>query len=83
MAGGQFLPAPVFKGGIQREPYCLRHYRKRLWRWVKLTKEFLPPNEQAMRARDRMEDDAETELFDIDDSRYDCEDGIQKLLEDL
>ena len=45
--GGAVLPAPPFSGDISADPHCLRHYKKRLRRWVKLTKEFLPPGAQA------------------------------------
>ena len=30
------------------------HYRKRLMRWVLITAEFLPKNEQALRAREQL-----------------------------
>ena len=52
-------------------------------RWVRLTKEFLPPSEQALRARDKLDGDAEEELEDYEDSRHDKADGIAQLLKDL
>ena len=77
------MPAPAFKGDLDVNLYCLRHYKIRLLRWIRLTKEFLPGNEQALRARDRIEDDAENELAEYDDARYDKTDGIKQLLDDL
>ena len=80
---GQIPAAPVFEGDIDRDPYCLRHYRKRLLRWVRITKEFLPANEQALRAREQLKGEAELEFEEVDDSRFDHADGIQRLLQDL
>ena len=80
---GQVPPAPTFDGDIDSNPYCLRHYTKRLYRWVRITKEFLPPNEQALRAREQMRGDAELELEETPDERYDQTNGIQLLLQDL
>ena len=73
---GQVPPAPTFDGDIDKEPYCLRHYKKKLSRWVMITKEFLPANEQALRAREQMKGEAELELAEIEDQRYDHQDGI-------
>lgn len=80
---GQIPPAPVFEGDIDQDPYCLRHYKKRLLRWVRITKEFLPPNEQALRAREQLRGEAELEFEEVDDSRFDHADGIDRLLQDL
>ena len=80
---GQVPTAPSFDGDIDKEPYCLRHYKKRLQRWIMITREFLPANEQALRAREQMKGEAEAELAEVDDSRYDHDDGISRLLEDL
>ena len=52
-------------------------------RWVNITKEFLPANEQALRAVDALTGDAALELEEVEDSRYDQEQGIQTLLADL
>lgn len=80
---GQIPPAPVFEGDIDQDPYCLRHYKKRLLRWIRITKEFLPPNEQALRAREQLRGEAEIEFEEVDDSRFDHPDGINRLLQDL
>ena len=48
-----------------------------------ITREFLPANEQALRAREQMKGEAEAELAEVEDARYDHEDGISRLLEDL
>ena len=80
---GQVPPAPVFEGDVDVDPYCLRHYRKKLMRWIMITREFLPSNEQALRAREQLRGEAELELEEIDDSRYDHADGVQRLLQDL
>ena len=80
---GQVPAAPSFDGDIDNNPYCLRHYRKRLLRWVRITKEFLPPNEQALRAREQLRGEAETEFEEVSDDRFDHPDGIQRLLDDL
>ena len=74
---------PVFEGDIEADPYCLRHYRRRLMRWVMITKEHLPANEQALRAREQLKGEAELELEETPDSRYDDPDGINRLLTDL
>ena len=50
---GAVPPAPVFEGDIEQDPF-LPHYRKRLMRWVLITAEFLPKNEQALRAREQL-----------------------------
>ena len=80
---GAIPTAPVFDGDVEGNPYCLRQYRRRLWRWVRITREFLPPNEQALRALEQLRGDAELELEEVEDSRYDCDDGISVLLRDL
>ena len=80
---GQIPPAPTFEGDIEADPYCLRHYKRRLARWVLITKEYLPANEQALRAREQLRGEAELELEETPDSRYDDPDGINKLLTDL
>lgn len=80
---GQIPLAPVFEGDIEADPYCLRHYRRRLMRWVMITKEYLPANEQALRAREQLKGEAELELEETPDSRYDDPDGINRLLSDL
>ena len=80
---GAIPTAPVFTGDVESDPYCLRHYRRRLHRWVAITKEYLPPNEQALRALEQLRGEAETELEEVDDSRYDCPEGISILLKDL
>jgi hypothetical protein len=83
LRGGQVPHAPEFSGDIERDPLCLRKYRHRLLRWVRLTRELLPPAEQGLRARDKVTGDAEIELEDISDDRFDCIDGIKNLLADF
>ena len=73
---GAVPQAPEFSGDVERDPYCLRHYRRRLLRWVKITKEFLPPNEQALRALEKMTGEAELEFEEVSDDRFDHPDGI-------
>lgn len=73
---------PTFDGDIDVDPFCLRHYRKRLHRWT-ITRDFLPGNEQALRAREQLKGEAELELAEVADSRYDVADGISILLKDL
>ena len=80
---GAIPPAPVFDGNIEAEPFCLRHYRRRLRRWVRITREYLPPNEQALRALEQLRGEAEIELEETDDNRYDVANGIDILLKDL
>lgn len=48
-----------------------------------ITKEYLPANEQALRAREQLKGEAELELEETPDSRYDDPDGINRLLSDL
>ena len=59
------------------------HYKRRLWRWVRITREFLPANEQALRAREQLRGEAELEFEEVGDERFDHEEGIQRLLDDL
>ena len=80
---GAIPSAPVFDGNIEQDPYCLRHYRRRLMRWVRITKEFLPANEQALRALEQLRGEAEQEFEEVDDARFDCPEGIARLLSDL
>ena len=80
---GAVPAAPIFEGDIDTNPYCLRHYRRKLLRWVRITREYLPANEQALRAREQLQGEAEIELEETPDEKYDCEDGISKLLADL
>ena len=80
---GAIPTAPSFEGDIDTNPYCLRHYRRRLMRWVRITKEYLPPNEQALRAREQLKGEAEIELEETPDEKYDCDEGIGILLADL
>ena len=78
------IPAPPnFTGDIESDPFCLRHYTRALRRWTTITKEYLPKNEQALRALDALSGDAALELEEIDDSRYNHPNGIDTLLEDL
>ena len=80
---GQVPQPPEFDGDVETNPFCLRHYRRALRRWVRITKEFLPPNEQALRALDAMRGSAALEFEEVDDDRYDMENGIDILLADL
>ncbi|CAE7949087.1 TY5A, partial [Symbiodinium sp. KB8] len=80
---GAVPAAPTFEGDVESNPYCLRHYRRRLMRWVRITKEFLPPNEQALRALEQLRGAAEQEFEEVDDARFDHPDGISRLLSDL
>ena len=50
------------------------------WR---ITKEYLPGNEQALRALENLKGEAEVEMEEIDDGRYNVENGIELLLRDL
>eukprot|EP00435_Cladocopium_sp_Y103_P045359 s257_g13.t1 len=79
---GQVPARPSFHGDIDTDPFCLRHYRRKLWRWVRITKDFLPPNKQALRAREQLRGEAGVEFEEIDNSRFDCENGVQVLLDD-
>eukprot|EP00439_Symbiodinium_sp_Y106_P041972 s694_g5.t1 len=65
------------------DPYCYRHYKRRLLRWVEITMEYLPGNEQALRALENLKGEAEVEMEEIDDGRYNVENGIELLLRDL
>ena len=80
---GAVPPAPTFEGNVEEDPYCLRHYRRRLRRWVLITREFLPPNEQALRALEQLRGEAELELEEVPDSKFDCADGVEILLKEL
>ena len=80
---GQVPQPPEFDGDVETNPFCLRHYKRSLLRWVRITKEFLPPNEQALRALDQMKGAAALEFEEVDDDRYDTESGIQTILLDL
>ena len=80
---GQVPYPPEFDGDVETNPFCLRHYRRALHRWVRITKEFLPPNEQALRALDAMKGSAALEFEEVDDERYDVDNGIEVLLGDL
>ena len=80
---GAIPTAPTFEGDIDTNPYCLRHYRRRLMRWVRITREYLPANEQALRAREQLQGEAEIELEETPDEKYDCDEGISLLLADL
>ena len=80
---GQVPLPPEFDGDVETDPFCLRHYRRALHRWVRITKEFLPPNEQALRALDAMRGSAALEFEEVDDDRYDVGNGIEVLLGDL
>ena len=68
---GQVPLPPEFDGNVETSPFCLRHNRRALRRWVRITKEFLPPNEQALRALDAMRGSAALEFEELDDDRYD------------
>ena len=74
---GQVPFPPEFDGDVEANPFCLRHYKRALQRWVRITKEFLPPNEQALRALDMMKGAAALEFEEVDDERYDKDDGIK------
>lgn len=80
---GHIPSPPTFSGDVETNPFCLRHYKRALQRWVTITRDFLPANEQALRALDALQGDAALELEEIDDSRYNHADGITTLLEDL
>ncbi|CAE7420471.1 luxQ, partial [Symbiodinium microadriaticum] len=74
-------PNQVRKDG-DLEPF-LRHYKRRLMRWVRITKEFLPAGEQALRALEQLTGEAELEFEEISDDLFDNDQGIQKLIEHL
>ena len=80
---GAISAPPAFDGDIEADPFCFRHYKRRLKRWVEITREYLPPNEQALRALECLRGEAEVEMEEIDDSRYNVENGIELLLQDL
>ena len=80
---GQIPAPPAFSGDIENDPFCLRHYTRALKRWTTITKEYLPKNEQALRALDALTGDAALELEEVDDSRYNQNNGIEVLLADL
>ena len=75
--------APSFDGDVEKDPFCFRLYERRLLRWVAIAREFLPPNEQALRALEQLRGDAELEFEEVDDSKFNRADGIQILLADL
>ena len=80
---GHIPPPPSFSGDIENDPFCLRHYKRVLKRWTTITCEYLPKNEQALRALDALTGDAALELEEIEDSRYNVDNGIDLLLQDL
>ena len=80
---GAVPQAPGFDGDVEKDPFCFRLYQRRLLRWVAITREFLPANEQALRALEQIRGDAELEFEEVDDSRFNKPDGIQILLSDL
>ena len=80
---GQIPAPPAFSGDIENDPFCLRHYTRALKRWTTITKEYLPKNEQALRALDALTGDAALELEEVDDGRYNHSNGIETLLTDL
>ena len=78
------IPAPPsFSGDVEIDPFCLRHYARALRRWTTITQEYLPKNEQALRALDALTGDAALEFEEVDDSKYNTKDGIETLLKDL
>ena len=48
-----------------------------------ITQEFLPRNEQALRALDALTDAAALEVEEVSDDRYNCDRGLELLIEDL
>ena len=48
-----------------------------------ITQEFLPRNEQALRALDALTDAAALEVEEVRDDRYNCDRGLELLIEDL
>ena len=80
---GAVRQPPSFDGDIEADPYCYRHYQRRLLRWVEITKEYLPGNEQALRALENLKGEAEVEMEEMEDSRYNVPNGIDLLLQDL
>ena len=81
---GAVPQALVFDVDIDSDSYCYRHYKRRLQRWVMITKEFLPPNEQApLRALEQLRGEAELEFEEVCDASFNCKEGIALLLSDL
>ncbi|CAJ1342771.1 unnamed protein product, partial [Effrenium voratum] len=80
---GQIPFPPSFSGDVESDPYCLRNYRRNLSRWVAITKEYLPANEQALRALDSFTGAAALELEEVSDEKFNVENGIKLLLKDL
>eukprot|EP00435_Cladocopium_sp_Y103_P023338 s4346_g5.t1 len=74
---------PEFDGDVEVNPYCFRHYKRALQRWCHIVREFLPVNEQALRALGQLKGAAALEMEEVDDERYDNEAGIDRLLADL
>ena len=52
-------------------------------RWVRITRDFLPAREQALRAREQLRAEAELEFEEVDDERFDHDEGLDRLLQDL
>ena len=81
--GGDRALCPLLQFSKEMRNKILRHYRKRLLRWCLITAEFLPRNEQALRAREQLRGEAELELSEVPDTRYPEESRVIKLLDGL
>ena len=73
---GQIPPPPEFDGGTGSNPFGLRIYKRSLERWCRITREFLPPNEQALRA-------ILLDFKDVSDDMFDAHNGTDVLFQAL
>ena len=78
--GGACPKAPKFDGDIEKDPGCLRKWKKDIKLWRKRARFHLPPNELAMDLMQALEGRARRELENVDCDDFDVEDGIEKLI---
>ena len=62
---------------------ALRKWKRKVDIWVRLTSEQISPGEQALRLLEKLDDEAALELEEADLNRFDCEKGVENLIDAL
>ena len=79
--GGTCPRAPEFDADIEKDPACLRHWKREIKIWLKRAKSHLPPNELALDLLGALKGRAKAQLATVDPDVFDHPDGVQRLID--
>jgi len=79
---GGACPRPLeFDGDIEKDPACLRHWKRDIKIWEKRSKHYLPPHERALELLGALRGRAKRDLATVDPDVFDHPDGVTRLIE--